>query len=210
MAERCIDLLEITQVLEQFQNILGPELKGEMLYNVISNIYIAVTGDSHRIDEVLHRVEEMVHSIESVPFDLFDKRRQTSWETVMNRFHENEAQIAEMTKQFIDISFSNLRSSEAAFELLQKFKNLKSRAIINKQMMDKFSDVLKQYSIELQKVKEIFESNQSSPPFSKNMPPIAGSISWCDSLFYRVKKPIIRFKTMPGMPLCFFVYNIVL
>ncbi len=210
MAERCVDLLEVALVLEQFQNILGPELKGRM--NSFFNLMQVVTGDSHKIDEVMHRVEEMIHSVESVPFDLFDKRRQTSWETVMSRFNETVVQIEEMTKLFIDASFSNLRSAEAAFELLQKFKNIKSRAIINKQMMDKFSDVLKQYlatsllsayfrgySIELQKVKEIFEKNQSSPPYSKNMPPVSGSISWCDSLFHRIKKPIVRFKAMPEM-----------
>lgn len=145
MAERCADLLEVGQVLEQFQNILGPELKGNSHLHHFLIAVAAVTGDSHKIDEVLQRVEEMIHSIESVPFDLFDKRRQTSWETVMTRFNETVSQIEEMTKQFIDASFNNLRSAEAAFDLLQKFKNIKSRAIINKQMMDKFSDVLKQY-----------------------------------------------------------------
>lgn len=28
MAERCVDLYDVAQVLEQFHNILGPELKG--------------------------------------------------------------------------------------------------------------------------------------------------------------------------------------
>ena len=185
MAERCGDLLQVAQVLEQFKNILGPELK-------------AVTGDTQHIDFVLQRIEEMIHLIEYFQFDIFDKRYQTSWETVMTKFNENVLQIEEMTKQFIDQSFSNLRSAEGAFELLQNFKSLKSRTTINKQMMDKFSDVLKQYSIELQKIKEIFEINQSSPPFTKNQPPVAGAISWCRSLFHKIKKPIVKFKTLPG------------
>ena len=123
MAERCTDLYNVAQVLEEFHNILGPELK-------------AVTGESHQIDDVLQRVKEMIHSIESVPFDVFDKRYQTSWETVMSRFNETVQQVEEMTKQFIDASFNHLRSAEGAFDLLQNFKNLKSRAAIEKQMND--------------------------------------------------------------------------
>lgn len=141
----------------------------------------------------------MIHSIESVEFDVFDKRYQTSWETVMSKFNERVTQIEEMTKKFIDGAFSHLRSAEGAFDLLQNFKNLKSRAVINKQMMDKFSDVLKRYSIELQRTKEIFEENMNSPPIAKSQPPIAGAINWSRQLFYRIKKPIVRFKTMPGM-----------
>ena len=75
----------------------------------------------------------------------------------MARFIETVLQIENKTKKFIDGSFNHLRSAEGAFDLLQKFKNLKSRDSINKQMMDKFSDVLKRYSIELQRTKEIFE-----------------------------------------------------
>lgn len=134
----------------------------------------AVTGDSAQIDEVLQKVKDMIHNIESVPFDVFDKRYQTSWETVMNRFNETVVHIEEMTKKFIDASFNHLRSAEGAFELLQNFKNLKSRSSINKQMMDKFSDVLKRYSIELQKVKELFEEHSKNPPIAKNQPPVAG------------------------------------
>lgn len=30
---------------------------------------------------------------------------------------------------------------------------------------------------------------------SKNMPPVAGGISWARSIFYRIKRPIIKFLT---------------
>ena len=34
------------------------------------------------------------------------------------------------------------RSAEGAFDLLQKFKHIQTRDSINKQLMDKFSDIL--------------------------------------------------------------------
>lgn len=90
----------------------------------------AVTGDIHKIDEVLKRVQDMLHAIETVAFDIFDKRFQTGWESTMARFGHNVSLIEDTAKQFIDASFTNLRSAEGAFELLQNFKNIKSRSVI--------------------------------------------------------------------------------
>ena len=92
-------------------------------------IYLAVTGDIHKIDEVLKRVQDMLHAIETVAFDIFDRRYQSGWESTMSRFGHNVALIEETAKQFIDASFHNLRSAEGAFELLQNFKNIKSRFV---------------------------------------------------------------------------------
>eukprot|EP00741_Cyanophora_paradoxa_P015322 tig00000194_g14791.t1 len=186
MSARCADLYEVAQVLDHFQNILGQELK-------------AVTGDALGIDEVMRRVEQLVVPLENVPFDIFDKRYQPNWEAQMSKFNDNVALIEDMTKSFINASFKKLRSAEGAFELLQNFKNIQSRDAINKQMMEKFTDILIQYSKEVDMVKEIFEAHRDKPPVTKNQPPIAGAISWSRSLFYRIKKTIIRFQEMEDM-----------
>lgn len=49
-------ICDFVQILEEFYNIFGPELKG-------------VTGDPKRIDEVLCRVESLVLPIEDVNFN---------------------------------------------------------------------------------------------------------------------------------------------
>jgi len=33
----------------------------------------------------------------------------------------------------------------------------------------------------------------------KGTPPVAGAIQWARSIFYRVKKPILSFKSMPHL-----------
>lgn len=50
---------------------------------------------------------------------------------------------------FIDESFKTLRSAEAAFDMLLKFKHIRSREAINKQMMMKFNAILEQYCKEV-------------------------------------------------------------
>jgi dynein heavy chain len=96
MSLRCADLLEITQVIEQFSSIFGPELK-------------SVTGDPAQIDEVIKRVEGLIIPFEQVPFDIFSKRYASAWESLMSHFRECILQIEDMAKNFIDSSFTKLR-----------------------------------------------------------------------------------------------------
>lgn len=58
-------------------------------------------------------------------------------------------------KNFIDESFKTLRSAEAAFDMLLKFKHIRSREAINRQMMMKFNDILAQYCKEVTEKKSV-------------------------------------------------------
>ncbi|XP_063171723.1 dynein axonemal heavy chain 10 [Candoia aspera] len=181
MAYICQDLYDVLQVMEEFYNIFGPELK-------------AVTGDPKRIDEVLYRVDGLVSPMEVLAFDPFNIRSGNQWKVVMDNFKLEVLDIEKEAKHFIDESFKTLRSAEAAFDMLLKFKHIRSREAINKQMMMKFNDILAQYCKELEIVNGIFVNNLPNPPLCKNHPPMAGAIYWARSLFYRIKHTIIRFQ----------------
>merc|ERR1712106_956534 len=107
-------IYDVAQVLEEFYNIFGPELK-------------AVTGDPKRIEEVVARVDALVEPIVQYQFDPFNQEYQTSWHQVMKWFHREVEGIESEAKRFIDESFKYLRSAEGAFDLLLKFQNIKSR-----------------------------------------------------------------------------------
>lgn len=40
----------------------------------------------------------------------------------------------------------------------------------------------------------LLKSNKGFLVISKNKPPVAGSIAWARSIFYRVKRPIMKFQ----------------
>ncbi|XP_074640231.1 dynein axonemal heavy chain 10-like [Tubulanus polymorphus] len=180
------DLYNVAQVLEEFYNIFGPELK-------------AVTGDPKRIEDVLKRVDALVRPLEEVSFDPFNIRHQASWKSVMDWFYREVESIENEAKMFIDESFKSLRSAEGAFDMLLKFKHIRSREAINSQMMKKFNDILLQYGKEVDLMDKLYQEFKENPPLNKNNPPVAGSIHWERSLFYRMKHTIIRFQTMEDM-----------
>lgn len=45
----------------------------------------------------------------------------------------------------------------------------------------------------------LFKSNAEHPPVYKNHPPVAGAVGWERSLFYRIKRTILRFQEMEDM-----------
>ncbi|XP_052801261.1 dynein axonemal heavy chain 10-like isoform X3 [Mya arenaria] len=186
MSNICQDLYNVAQILEEFYNIFGPELK-------------AVTGDPKRIEDVLVRVDALVVPLEDVGFDPFSTRHASSWKSVMDQFNREVISIENEAKQFIDESFQSLRSAEGAFNLLLKFKHIRSREAINNQMMQKFRDILVQYQKEVEIMDDLFQKQKDDPPLNKNHPPIAGSIFWERSLFHRIKHVIIRFQSMEDM-----------
>ena len=51
-----------------------------------------------------------------------------------------------------------LRSADAAFELLESFKSIKSRGAIRKQMMNKMNDILLQFRREIDTTTAIFHT----------------------------------------------------
>ncbi|XP_072163343.1 dynein axonemal heavy chain 10-like [Diadema setosum] len=186
MATICQNIYDVAQVLEEFYNIFGPELK-------------SVTGDPQRIEDVLKRVDGLVEPIQEVNFDPFSLKHQLQWRKVMEWFNKEVAAIEDEAKHFIDESFKTLRSAEGAFDMLLKFRHIRSREAINSQMMKKFNDILLQYGKEVDTVQALFKQYKHSPPVSKNQPPVAGAIAWERSLFHRIKHTIIRFQSMEDM-----------
>ncbi|KAG8456021.1 hypothetical protein GDO86_001999 [Hymenochirus boettgeri] len=179
----CQDFYSILQVVEEFYNIFGPELK-------------KVTGDPKRIDDVLLRVDGLVKPVENLNFDPFNIKNSQQWKIIMEDFKSEVHAIEREAINFIDESFKTLRSAEAAFDMLLKFKHIRSREVINKQMMMKFNDILEQYSKEVDIVNNLFQQHLGNPPLCKNQPSVAGSIYWERSLFHRIKHTIVRFLEM--------------
>lgn len=59
--------------------------------------------------------------------------------------------------------------------------------------------MLNQYKNELQSNEQLFQRGIAATDVSlissKNRPPVAGAISWARSIFYRIKRPVLKFIT---------------
>lgn len=171
---------DIAEELKKFVLLLGPNLK-------------AVTGNVEHIDSLMADVKVLSHIFISQKFNLYDKQNSAKLKQVLSRYSTATKEIQEKTIKLIETTFNDLRSSEAAFDLLQKFMNLKSLDHISEQLQKKYSNVLATYQKELNHNQEIFEQGKSKKFFEKNKPPIAGAIAWKRAIFQRIKNPIVKF-----------------
>ncbi|XP_054248884.1 dynein axonemal heavy chain 10 [Indicator indicator] len=182
----CQDLYNILQIIGEFYNAFGRELK-------------VVTGNPKRVNDLLRGVNGLTIPMENLTFDPFNVKSAHEWKLIMEGFRAGVSVIEEETKKFIDESFKTLRSAEAAFDMLLNFQHIRTREVINKQMMTKFNDTLDQYCKEVEKINEIFVQKQNDPPLWKNHPPVAGAISWSRFLFHKIKHTIVRFQEVEEM-----------
>ena len=175
-------------VIQEFFAILGNDLK-------------AVTGSSENINRISDRVNDAVAKLEGFPNDVYNPEHLSEWKQSFSNFTEQVTQIETDTKLLIRTTFTKdkLNSSEGAFELLSKFKNVKTRQQIEEELADKYKNILEQYQKELQIMEEIYNKHQKNPPIPKNMPPKSGSILWARSIITRIKTPIDKFKTKPDI-----------
>ena len=186
MANVCRDLHEVAKTLDQFQRFLGPEVS-------------AIIGQNGDIDAIELHVNLIPDLVERVQFDVFDKRQEDNWKSTMKSVAEKVNETDHAAGVCIESAFQTLRSAEAAFSLVENFRNLQSRPEIHRRIEERYTDILEHYSRELAAIERIFQSRKANPPICKTYPPTAGAIAWSLDLYQRAKRPILRFKSHEGM-----------
>ena len=106
-------LIDIVEELKKFIILLGPKLK-------------AVAGNIESIEELLASVKNINNLFLKLEFPIYDKQHHNSFKQMLNKYNNEKKKIQEKTITLIETTFNDLRSSESAFELLQRFINLKS------------------------------------------------------------------------------------
>ena len=127
------------------------------------------------IDVILIFAETCIISLFcQVVFDPFVIRYSQQWKSVMDRFNREVVAIENEAKMFIEESSQSLRSAEGAFDMLLKFKHIRSREAIKDQMMQKFRDILAQYQKEVDTVDNLSVCSKLSetvPAVTQESPP---------------------------------------
>ncbi|KAF1336483.1 Dynein heavy chain, partial [Globisporangium splendens] len=197
------------------ENALHCIKKAEMVLELWHSTYMKVrerieaSGTDHRWEFDRKRLFEQTNYTAKICENLQEVA------TVLDQFNKflgSELKSVTGDSQGIDEVIARVESLIAPFEsvpfkifdrgyktswesVMVQFRD-KSHESINKQMMEKYKDILMQYTKELEKLDEQFQKCKHNPPVFRNHPPVAGAISWARALYLRAKKPILRFRAM--------------
>ncbi|CAH8443146.1 unnamed protein product [Heterobilharzia americana] len=162
------DLTNMATCANEFYHMFGPELKN-------------ITGDSKTLKEVLRLVDQLFVPLKSqkLPFK--------------HEFDDRASLIDARAKHFINDYFKHIKGAKLAFDLLEKFKSVKTRASVTSLLKDKYRDVLRSFSTELVKIEKTFKESKDRPGVPRYVPQVSGAIMWSRLIMNTAKTGILRF-----------------
>ena len=95
---------------------------------------------------------------------------------------------------FINQSFESITSIEHSLNMLKKFQTILQRDNLKSDLDDKFNIIFQTYGQELESVQTLYERDKHSPPIPRNLPPVAGNITWSRHLLKRIEEPMRKFQ----------------
>lgn len=98
-------------------------------------------------------------------------------------------------QQFINSSFENITSIEHSLQLLRKFQSILQRESLKSDLDSKLNIIFQNYGSELEQVQQLYEREKHDPPIPRNLPPVAGNITWSRHLLKRIEEPMKQFES---------------
>lgn len=97
-------------------------------------------------------------------------------------------------QKFVDSSFDNISSISHSLDLLHKFQNILQRESLKSDLDSKLNIIFLNYGLELEKTQQMYEKLKNDPPIARNLPPVAGNITWSRHLLKRIELPMKQFE----------------
>jgi len=102
-------------------------------------------------------------------------------------------------QRYINASFASITSIDAALALLHKFTTVLQRDSMREDLDSKMALIFQTYGSELELVQAQYDKYKHSPPIPRNLPPVAGNITWSRHLLRRIEHPMRVFKQHPAV-----------
>ena len=173
--ERCHDILDLTQTIVSFSKLSKIEIggtKGKTLTGSIKQIH----------DDFLLAVGKF----KTLPYDMIDVEAKA----FDDDFYAFRCSIKELEKRLgavVALAFDDCATVYGKFKLLDSFEGLLERPVIQDGLERKYVALVQSYGQDLKNVQELFLHSRDSPPIASNLPPIAGTLSWCRGLVERIQ-----------------------
>eukprot|EP00230_Micromonas_polaris_P000498 CAMPEP_0119208236 /NCGR_PEP_ID=MMETSP1327-20130426/486_1 /TAXON_ID=38833 /ORGANISM="Micromonas pusilla, Strain RCC2306" /LENGTH=4554 /DNA_ID=CAMNT_0007204705 /DNA_START=159 /DNA_END=13823 /DNA_ORIENTATION=- len=172
-AKRLAKLVDMFSTIEQFREL---------------GLHTAIDGMQPVIKKFFAVVEEMKRK----PYDLLSYTA-NAYDRDFLEFNVQTHDLETKLQEFIDMSFSNITSTEQALNLLRQFQSALKRESLAKDLNDKYAVIFQNYALDLDAVQKIYEKNKHGPALPRNAPPVAGDVMWSRQLLRRIEIPMRKF-----------------
>jgi dynein heavy chain, axonemal len=167
------------------------------LIDMFSTIHQFRALAAHKLDGMEGLIEEfkkIINSFKTKGHDLlgFDSNK---FDRDYVEFNVQISELEGSLQDFINASFDSITDIEQSLNLLKRFQQILQRERLKSDLDSKFNVIFQNYGTELEKVQKLYEKSKHSPPLSRNLPPVAGNITWSRHLLKRIEEPMKKFET---------------
>jgi dynein heavy chain len=171
---RIIKLIDMFSTIDQFNSLSKNKLEG-----------------MERLIEQFHLI---VKEFKLKRHDLLDYHN-NKFDRDYVEFNVKITDLEAALQQFINQSFENITSIESSLALLRKFQSILQRESLKSDLDSKLNIIFQNYGIELDQVQQLYDREKQDPPTPRNLPPVAGNITWSRHLLKRIEEPMKQFES---------------
>ena len=170
---RVIKLIDMFSTIDQFKSLSVNKLEG--------------------MEQLIARFHQIVKEFRGKGHDLLDYHN-NKFDRDYVEFNVKISDLEGALQHFINQSFENITSIENSLGLLATFQAILQRETLKSDLDSKLNVIFQNYGIELEQVQQLYEKQKHDPPIPRNLPPVAGNITWSRHLLKRIEGPMKQFE----------------
>jgi len=171
---RVIKLIDMFSTIDQFNSLSKNKLEG--------------------MERLISQYETIVRDFRLKRHDLLDYHS-NKFDRDCVEFNVKITDLEAALQQFINMSFDTITSIESSLALLRKFQTILARESLKSDLDSKLNVIFQRYGNELDITQELYEKEKQDPPIPRNLPPVAGNITWSRHLLKRIEEPMKQFES---------------
>ena len=171
------------------------------LINLFEQIQSWRQTESHKLEgmeKLNYRAKKIFTDFQNKKHDLLDAD-DTKFDRDFVELNVKVSRLEASLLDFINLTFDGKTGEiNRSLKLLNKF-HLVLDEKFHPTLDEKFAVIFQSYGQDLESVQKRYEQHKQAPPFSRNLPPVAGNISWVRLLMHRIEQPMKIFETNPAV-----------
>lgn len=173
---RVIKLIDMFSTIDQFNSLSKNKLEG--------------------MEKLIDDFHAIVHAFRLKRHDLLEYQfNNNNFDVSYVVFNSDITELEGNLQTFINTSFENITSIEHSLQLLHKFQFILQRESLKSDLDSKLNIIFQNYGKELEVVLQLYEREKHDPPIPRNLPPVAGNITWSRHLLKRIEEPMKQFES---------------
>ena len=180
------------QIFGKFDLFCRRVHKLEELFSTIQQFETLGKHNLENMDEIIARFKQSV--------DFFKRKKHKLLSFEQNTFDRDfvEFNVAVSSsetelQEYIYRNFQMIRSVEDSLKLLRKFRSILKRNNLRSSLDQQYTAIIENYATEIANVEKQYQERKSKVPTVRNLPEVAGAITWSRHLFHRISAPMENF-----------------